>query len=1070
MRNLKKLLAVVLTVVMIASMMVPALAANTYEAEALKLQSIGMFAGEPADLKLEEGVTRIQGLAFAIRAAGVEADAFAMTDEEVATILDTYVDGADVPEWGRKYAAYAIKNGITVGVSATEKKFAALDPISGTSFLVFLMKAGMGYADVTTATVVEASVEAGILTAGQAAQFGAKAALIRDDAAGILYGAAMNGVNADGTPLIEALIASGFVDRDAALEAGFVEEVVPEDLEVLDVSLINLQQAEIQFNMAMDKDSIKAIDNYTISGSNNVATVNTVKHAALSEDGMVVTLTFNNALDNQTGKVTITVKKDIKNADGDKLGANYYARDLKFTDTKLPELESINVIGNKKLEVFYSEPVSLAARTASNYKIDGKLFAVSNIDLDTTETSRKVTFTLANRLAAGEHTIELLANKVLDMAGLKNVGSELTFTVDDVTDAPNASIIAATTAKVTIQFDREITKAPSAKFGSTKVTTVQDADDKTIYYANFGTGVIPNAGGDLLILKTVEDFFGNKTTADIKLSFVPTFDNERPEVVSITSEKEGEMIIEFNEDIKSPATATITIKDADGDRVTGITVAFARTDAGKVINNKVKVTGNFKPADGPYTVNVKGIKDLQDNPMIEVEDYEVSIPDKTAPTVKSVVKNTTDNKIAVTFSEVVYNADDLANYKYEITSKGIYALPDGSSIELTGNGKSAIITFPSSWAIGNVDYTITNVSRLYISGVEDADGNVMDDVGVVPAGSEVLSTIKSVKATDVNTIKIEYNDDGKVLPSTLYAGDFVITGGGTYTVSNAELDGRTIVLTIEEDLPGNPSTLKVGTVLVDDIQETKTALGTKFAVASTTIADKIAPSVKVDDIVVAEDGNLTVKIPLTETLTAYSASAILVKNDGDTLVADTDYTAVHAAGEITITFKNTFDLTKDILVSIPDSSALLLNTDAAGNALKTMDVQTVKFDLSNALVDAGMVLSLSTPDAIESVKLAGNVFFVTDEYRDANKITVDGVDYIAIDIATVNVSATGKYHYTSYDGNNWLAVESEVGEARILAEIGDTNLIDLVVVSAGKIYVVSYQLIIVDEPTDFPAP
>ena len=164
MRNLKKLLAVILSVVMIASMMVPALAANTYEAEALKLQAINVFAGGPEDLKLDEGVTRIQGLTFAIRAAGKDDDALAMEDEEVDTILADWTDADSIPQWGRKYAAYAIKNSITVGLSATEKIFGALNPISGTSFLVFVMKSGMGYADVTTADVIDAAVEAGILT------------------------------------------------------------------------------------------------------------------------------------------------------------------------------------------------------------------------------------------------------------------------------------------------------------------------------------------------------------------------------------------------------------------------------------------------------------------------------------------------------------------------------------------------------------------------------------------------------------------------------------------------------------------------------------------------------------------------------------------------------------------------------------------------------------------------------------------------------------------------------------------------------------------------------------------
>jgi len=246
MRNLKKLFAVILTVAMIASMMVPALAANTYEAEALQLQAINVFAGGPEDLKLDESVTRIQGLAFAIRAAGKDAEALAMDVAEVDAILADWTDAASIPAWGRAYAAYAIKNGITVGTSATEKVFGAMQIISGRSLLVFIMKAGMGYADVTTATVVEASVEAGILSAGQAATFGAQEALVRDDAAGILFGAFSTGVNADGSKLIDAYIASGATTAADAAAAGFVA------LATMSVEATKVDTLEVTFSKAVD--------------------------------------------------------------------------------------------------------------------------------------------------------------------------------------------------------------------------------------------------------------------------------------------------------------------------------------------------------------------------------------------------------------------------------------------------------------------------------------------------------------------------------------------------------------------------------------------------------------------------------------------------------------------------------------------------------------------------------------------------------------------------------------------------------------------------------------------------
>ncbi|NLM72611.1 MAG: S-layer homology domain-containing protein, partial [Clostridiaceae bacterium] len=259
MRNLKKVLAVILTVAMLASFMVPAFAAVSYLEEAKKLQAIGLFAGGEADLKLDEDVTRIQGLTFAIRAAGKEEEALAMTDEEVAAELAKFKDSDTVPSWngnGPKYVAYAIKNGITVGDG--QGNFKPLDKISGRAFLVFLLKTGMGYKDVTTLTAPDVAVEAGILTPSMAVIYAqAEDGIIRDDAAAILFGAATNGVNADGKTFIQALIDAGFVDAQTAIENGFVNVT---ELSVIGISATSAKTFLVKFNRAVTDDDKVTFD------------------------------------------------------------------------------------------------------------------------------------------------------------------------------------------------------------------------------------------------------------------------------------------------------------------------------------------------------------------------------------------------------------------------------------------------------------------------------------------------------------------------------------------------------------------------------------------------------------------------------------------------------------------------------------------------------------------------------------------------------------------------------------------------------------------------------------------
>ena len=96
MRNLKKILAVITVVAMMATMMViPALAESfTYENEAKVLNELGLMAG----YNLGDEVTRVQGITFAIKAAGKASEVEAMSDEEAAQILaDMVVDASEVP-------------------------------------------------------------------------------------------------------------------------------------------------------------------------------------------------------------------------------------------------------------------------------------------------------------------------------------------------------------------------------------------------------------------------------------------------------------------------------------------------------------------------------------------------------------------------------------------------------------------------------------------------------------------------------------------------------------------------------------------------------------------------------------------------------------------------------------------------------------------------------------------------------------------------------------------------------------------------------------------------------------
>ena len=98
MKKLKKILALIAVIAMLASMLAAPVFAESYkyEKEAVILNQLGLMAG----YGLGDQVNRVQGIIFALKAAGKADEVEAMTDVEAAYIVSQYVvDAAQVPDW-----------------------------------------------------------------------------------------------------------------------------------------------------------------------------------------------------------------------------------------------------------------------------------------------------------------------------------------------------------------------------------------------------------------------------------------------------------------------------------------------------------------------------------------------------------------------------------------------------------------------------------------------------------------------------------------------------------------------------------------------------------------------------------------------------------------------------------------------------------------------------------------------------------------------------------------------------------------------------------------------------------
>lgn len=138
-----------------------------YNALADALHIMGLFQGSGtgygSGYDLEQAPTRIQGLIMFLRLLGEEKAALATTAACPFT---------DVPAWCQSYVAYAYEKGYTKGMDEAAKLFGTNDTLTAKQYVTFLLRA-LGYSDsgespdFTWDTVLQRSVELGVLTAGE---------------------------------------------------------------------------------------------------------------------------------------------------------------------------------------------------------------------------------------------------------------------------------------------------------------------------------------------------------------------------------------------------------------------------------------------------------------------------------------------------------------------------------------------------------------------------------------------------------------------------------------------------------------------------------------------------------------------------------------------------------------------------------------------------------------------------------------------------------------------------------------------------------------------------------------
>lgn len=769
-------------------------------------------------------------------------------------------------------------------------------------------------------------------------------------------------------------------------------------------SATNLAQVVLNFDGKVDKNTAEDADNYTITERDS-STAKSVKSAVLSADEKSVTLTV--ATGSETGFTNqVAYKVSFNNVKaGDKVLS---VKDQEFTpvDSTLPVVESAQALGNKTIRLVFSEPIKSA--NPGNFQVDG------NTLVGTTKvTGNTVIVKLYTALSDGAHKVT--ATNVEDYAGFKSLAKELSFDVVADTTAPTVAVESATFEAVTLKFsepvDPDTVLASNIYWlqGSTKnyaTGSVQQISDDTFKFTwanklQYATDVY---------VTNVKDYSGNAIAADTKVAVNPVLDQTRPEVVNAELKSDAKTItVKFSKALEaaSVASSDFVIKDADGKEVSKLKTTSVSADA-----KTVTVTlATALTAGKAYTLNITGVNDNTTlKNVILPYSKELTAKDSTAPELASntVVRNATNNTITVTFNEAMAVSGDgavtdRAKYSYFTTEDGWQVVPSSVNINVSSDGKSAILGFPQN-------IQVSKVTKVTVRLVKDVAGNYLKDLtsGELAVADAGNVTYNAAAATATNKIEVAF--DKALLSSTVTASDFTVKAGNAeLSVIGAALSSsksNKVVLTLADSTKLKENG-KFGsdnssvTVTVRSGATTSTSAGEVINADTKTVTDSIAATI--DSVKGLANGNLQVtfneNLKTGQTLADVAIDFVIKNADDKVLVPVTDYTVQSINdGIVTISFTDQKGVAE---VSIPNPRYL---KDASDVVVASSEANQVELKALDVTAPTAADFTKLTVAATEVSGSAGAV-----EANATVKIVADGAAATATAVGTATAAADGSF-------------------------------------------------------------
>lgn len=843
---MKKLLALLLAFAMVFSSITVAFAdETTISADATACADLGMLVGDGNGVTAEYVAatpTRLQSAIMFLRLKGLEAEAKAFVGEE------NFADAANYG-WaeGKAIMAY-LKAHPELGWIGDGTNFNPAGKIDAKSYYKVMLEA-LGYKQNTTEVV-------GDFTWDNVVEFAAtkgltKVAAVETFTVDSLAAATVEALKANvkdttktlGTTLVEA----GKIDAAKATTAGVYVAPVAE-LKVESVKATNLVEVVVEFNKAIDEDSVDDGD-FIVDGTDVDA-----DDVSVSEDGKVATLTIAAALENgEEIELEIDGITDMDENDFD--GTFEFTPD----DKEVPQALSVEFTGPETAKIKFSEPINEGEGTPE-VSIDNGTYNPS-IEAGY-EGDYTVELNLGTELEEGQHSFKIkgFADYVPNGMAVKTITVEYKAIEEEVT----VKVTDADQEEVTLEFNRPVTDIAVDDFyhtySSWKPLAIEDADGDAVDADEFYDEIVLVFTDDddnttdrpipvgtakiVMVEEAVEDKWGNTNEKDVNMTATITADTTKPTVTKVTVEEENEIRVYFSENVvedDANEDGNYVVKDSEGNVIKDTKWDAAGYDSD---DDYVTITFDEDLDAGKYEITIEGIADT-------------SLAGNAVDTVKFTFEITDVSEVDMAEVEADWIAGDKVLYvKYpeEMATTGAGSVLDEENYRLAGDelddvklsmftSKIVKIVFPNDTA--DIEGQVLTIGR-----VADKVGNVGTALSTpITITDETAPTYEadSLKKIDENKFELTLNSEIKSIGSNAISVHNTVYGDAyASSVKFVNDDGEAIItITVSDnyDIPGTtvPAGCDLRIGIVADKIKSVTGVYVEAAANLGVIADDMAP-------------------------------------------------------------------------------------------------------------------------------------------------------------------------------------------------------------------------------------